>query len=124
MSIFHAIVWLDHDRAQLLQFDASQAFEKQIKAHLYFTRHDGNEMRSVHEFFGEVCDALAGVEQLLVAGPHAVQEDFRHYVDKLRPEVASQIVEWQTLDHPSPGELIALARRYFATHDATAGAQA
>lgn len=121
MSIFHAIVWLDHDRAQILQFDASQVFEKQIKSHLHFTRHNGKETRSAHEFFGEVCDALAGVDQVLVAGPHSVQADFRHYVDKLRPDVASQIVEWQTLDHPSAGELIALARRYFAIHDANAG---
>ena len=120
MSLLHAIVWLDHFSAQIFQFDASQVAEQQIKSHRHYTRHQGRETRSAHEFFGDICDALAGVDQVLVAGAHSVQEDFHHYVDKLRPDVASQIVEWQTLDQPSSGELIALARRYFASHD-TAG---
>ncbi|MFM9928319.1 hypothetical protein VLK31_35490 [Variovorax sp. H27-G14] len=120
MSLFHAVVWADHHSAQILQFDATQVLEKQVKSHVNYTRLHGGKVRSEHEFFSDVCDALAGIAQVLVAGSHTVQADFRHYVVKHRPNVAKQIVEWQTLDHPTPNELVALARRYFSTHAAMA----
>lgn len=116
MSLFHAVVWADHHSAQILQFDATQVLEQQVKSHVHYTRQHGSKVRSEHEFFGDVCDALAGITEVLVAGSHTVQIDFRHYVDKHRPDVANQIVDWQTLDHPSTNELVALARRYFSTH--------
>ena len=120
MSLFHAVVWADHHSAQILQFDATQVLEKQVKSHVHYTRQHGSQVRSEHEFFGDVCDALAGVTQVLIAGSHTVQTDFRHYVEKHRPDVVKQIVGWQTLDHPSTNELVALARRYFSTHEGMA----
>lgn len=120
MSLFHAIVWTDRHSAQVLQFDATQVREEQVKAHVHYTRQHGSRVRSEHEFFGEVCDALDGISQVLVAGSHMAQNDFRHYVCTHRPAVMQRIVGWQTLDHPTTSELVALARRYFATHDAMA----
>ncbi|MGJ7555689.1 hypothetical protein ACSFBI_16965 [Variovorax sp. RB3P1] len=49
-----------------------------------------------------------------------MQTDFRHYVEKHRPDVGNHIVGWQTLDHPTTNELVALARRYFSTHEGMA----
>lgn len=120
MSLFHAIVWTDHHSAQILQFDATQVREEQVKAHVHYTRQHGSRLRSEHEFFREVCDALEGIGQVLVAGSHMAQADFRNYVNKHRPSVMAHIVGWQTLDHPTTKELVALARRYFSTHDAMA----
>ena len=120
MSLFHAIVWTDRHSAQVLQFDVTPMRDAQIEAHVHYTRQDGSRVRSEHEFFGEVCDALDGLSQVLVAGSHRAQEDFRHYVCTHRPAVMQRIVGWQTLDHPTTNELVALARRYFATHDAMA----
>jgi hypothetical protein len=34
--------------------------------------------------------------------------------------VGNHIVGWQTLDHPTTNELVALARRYFSTHEGMA----
>lgn len=120
MSLFHATVWVDHHSAQILQFDASQVLAQQVRAHVHYTRQHGSRVRSEHEFFGEVCDALNGISQVLVAGSHMAQEDFRHYVNKHRPAVMEHIVGWQTLGHPTTNELVALARRYFSTHDTMA----
>ncbi|AMM23533.1 hypothetical protein [Variovorax sp. PAMC 28711] len=116
MSLFQAIVWLDHHHAEILQFDASQVLAQQVKSHIHYTRHHDSKTHSEHAFFSEICEALAGVDLLLVAGSAPAQADFRRYVDKFQPLVAARVVRWQTLDHPSVSELIALARRYFMAH--------
>lgn len=122
MSLFHAIVWLDQHDAQILQFDATKVSAQQVKSHIHYTRHHDSKTQSEHAFFTEICEALVGVDQLLVAGSPVAQADFRRYVEKFQPLVAACVVHWQTLDHPSASELIALARRYFMAHsEASAG---
>jgi stalled ribosome rescue protein Dom34 len=70
-------------------------------------------VRTEHEFFGEVCDALKDIPELLVAGGHQAQADFRHYVEKHRPQLAKQLTDWETVQHPSEGQLVALAKKHF-----------
>jgi stalled ribosome rescue protein Dom34 len=117
----HAVVRIDHQQAQVLQFDAEHLQAQKVKAHSDHTRQHGSAVRTEHEFFGDVCDALAGIAEVLVTGPHTAQADFRHYVDKHCPAVARQIVGWETVDHPTEGQLVALARKYFLAHDRMTG---
>ena len=120
MPLFHAVVWTDHQSAQVLQFDAEHVLANKIKAHTHYTKQHGSAVRSEHEFFGEVCDGLDGVAEVLVCGSHMATADFRHYVDKHRVQTAARIVGYEVVDHPSDNQLVALARRYFLKHDRTA----
>jgi hypothetical protein len=113
MSLPHAVVLIDHHTAQLLQFDADHVQSQKVKAHTHHTRQHGSGVRTEHEFFGEVCDALAGISEVLVTGSHKAQADFRHYVEKHRATQAKHIVAWETVDHPTEPQLLALARKYF-----------
>ena len=121
MPLFHAVVWIDHHNAQVLQFDSEQVHANQVHSHTHETRQHGSSVRTEHEFFGQVCDALAGINEVLVTGSHTAQADFRHYVDKHRPTVSAQISGWETVDKPTEGQLVALARKYFVKHDRMAG---
>jgi stalled ribosome rescue protein Dom34 len=121
MALFHAVVRIDHHAAQILQFDPDHVEAQKLKAHSHPTRQHGSNVRSEHEFFAEVCDALQGVAEVLVVGSRTAQADFRHYVDKHRPQSARQIVGYETVDHPSDGQLVALARQYFLKYDRMAG---
>jgi hypothetical protein len=78
-------------------------------------------VRSEHEFFGQVCDDLSGIAEVLVTGSHKAQADFRHYVEKHRPALLKAIAGWETVDSPSEGELVALARRFFLKRDQMKG---
>lgn len=113
MSLFHAVVLINHQAAQVLQFDAEHVQVQKVQAHTHNTAQHGSGVRAQHEFYGEVCDELAGVTEVLIAGGHTAQADFKHYIEKHRPAVAAQIVGWETVDHPSEGQLIALARQHF-----------
>ena len=121
MSLFHAVVWIDHQKAQVLQFDAEHVQAQKVKAHSHHTAQHGSTVRTQHEFFGSVCDALAGIAEVLVTGPRTGLDDFRHYVEKHRPEVAKQLVGYETADHPSEAQLVAFARKYFLKYDRMAG---
>ena len=113
MPLAHAVAWIDHHKAHVLQFDANQALDEKIHEQFHNTRQHGSAVRSEHEFFGEVCDALAGIEAVLVVGGHTAQSDFRHYVDKHRPHLAPLIVGWETVDNPTEGEVLKMARQFF-----------
>ena len=113
----YALVWIDHQKAQILQFDAEQVKAQKVKAHSHHTAQHGSSVRTEHEFFGEVCDALAGITEVLVTGPHTALADFQHYVQKHRTALSAQIVGYETVDHPSDNQLVALARKYFLRYD-------
>jgi len=121
MSLFHSVICIDHHSAQVLQFDSEQVQTQKVKAHTHHTRQHGSSVRTEHEFFGEVCDALSGIAEVLMTGSHTAQADFRHYVEKHRPAVGQHIVGWETVDHPTEGQLLAFARQYFVRHDRMAG---
>lgn len=117
MTLFHAVVWIDHHNALIQHFNTTDVEAKKIRDHSHYTRQHGSDVRAVHEFFGEVCDALAGVSEILVAGSHQAQADFRHYVEKHRAVLAPHITGWETVEHLSDGQLVALGRKFFDKAD-------
>ena len=62
MSLSRAVVLIDHHHALVLQFDADGAQSRMVKEHTHDTRQHGSAVRTEHEFFGEVGDALAGID--------------------------------------------------------------
>jgi stalled ribosome rescue protein Dom34 len=121
MTTFHAVAWVDHQNAQVLQFDAEHVQADKVKAHTHHTRQHGSGVRTEHEFFAAVCDAMAGIAEVLVCGPHTGVSDFKHYAEKHRPETAKCIVAYETMDHLTENQLVAKARQYFDRHDRMAG---
>lgn len=113
MSLLHAVVWTDHQSAEVFQFDDEQVLATKVKAHTHNTAQHGSTVRSEHEFFGALCDALGGVGAVLVTGSRTAIADFRHYADKHRPQTAGRIVAYEVVDHPSDNQLVALARAFF-----------
>ena len=121
MSLSHAVAYVDHELAQVLQFDSEQVLEQKVHQHLHFSKQHGSGVRTEHEFFGQVCDALDGIAEVLVVGAHTGLADFRRYLDKHRPITAKHIVGFDVLDHPSEKQMLAHARQHFVKHDQMAG---
>lgn len=121
MSLFHAVVWTDHQSAQVLQFDEAHVLAQKVRTHTHHTAQHGSTVRSQHEFFAELCDALAGISEVLVTGSHTATADFRHYLEKHRPQLVGQVVGYEVVDHPSDNQLVALARKFFLKYDRMAG---
>lgn len=111
--VLHAVVRTDHQQAQVLRFDETQVQTQTVHLQAYTTAQHKSGVRSEHEFFGAVCDALDGIGQVLITGTHTALADFRHYADKHRPLLAARIAGYELVDHPSDHQLVALARRFF-----------
>ena len=117
-TLNHAVLWIDHHSAKLLLFDALQVQLQKVQAHTHDTGHHGSSVRTEHEFFGEVCDELAGIAQIVVTGSNTSLADLRRYIDKHRPALAAQVAVWETVNHPTDAQLVALARKTFAQREA------
>ena len=121
MSLFHAVALIDHHNTKVLRFDAVHIELKKVWAHTHYTKQHRREVRDEHEFFGEVCDDLAGIQQIVVAGSHTALSDFRHYVTRHRPRLLAKIIGWELVDHPTDAQLVLMSRNHFTEHDVMSG---
>lgn len=121
MTTFHAVVSIDHHQAQVLQFDEQHVQSQTVKSSSRHTKQHGSAVRTEHEFFADVCTSLEGIKEVLVVGSKTALADFKHYADKHRPQTAKQVVGYETVDHPTEAQLVAMARQYFLKYDRMAG---
>jgi stalled ribosome rescue protein Dom34 len=121
MTSFHAVLWIDHQTARIQQFDAEHVQVDTLHPHAHPTRTHHSGVRAQHEYFSEVCDSLKGIQEVLVVGPKTGLSDFKHYVDKHRPQLADHLVAFEPLAQLTEGQLTAKAREFFTRYDRMAG---
>ncbi|MFN9161140.1 MAG: hypothetical protein ACK6DM_00305 [Alphaproteobacteria bacterium] len=113
MSQYHAVVWIDHHNAFIHQFSAAEVETVKVKDRKHYTHQHGSDVRAIHEFYADVCEALKGIPEILVAGSQQSHADFRHYVAKHRPQLMPAIKGWEVSERLTDAQLVALARKYF-----------
>jgi stalled ribosome rescue protein Dom34 len=117
MTLPYAVLWIDHQNAQVLQFDDAHVQSQRVHTHTHHTRQGHSKVRTEHEFFADVCTALGAIPQVLVVGSKTAQADFKHYVEKHRPALVKQIVGYESVDRETERELVAMARKRFLPKD-------
>jgi hypothetical protein len=120
----HAVVWIDHRQARVLQFNPTEEDERVLHpegapAHLH---HHANSIGAGHaaedqKFFHQVVASLAGVKAVLITGPANAKFELVKHIEKHDPQLAKIIAGVEPLDHPTDGELVAHARRFFRAAD-------
>lgn len=117
-------VWIDHQEARIFGIslddaDKSVVTDERPKHHIHRKAdhvHLGTEPMSP-EFLAEVATALQPAKAILIAGPGKARTELAGYLNDKHPALAKRIWAIEPMDHPSDGELIAAARKYF--HAAT-----
>lgn len=117
MPYARAVAFVDHAHATVHAFDPENVQTRSLEASGQRSKQRHSDVRHEHEFFGHVCDALAAFESVLVTGPKTGLADFRHYVEKHRPALAPKIADYETVDHPTEGQLVARGREFFKRLD-------
>ncbi len=127
MSYKHAIVWMDHHHATVIDFSIDDKHVVKV---------DAVEPRKLHrksgpmgaghapddvEFFEAVVAAIGDSVEVVIAGPGNAKLAFVKHVEKKHAQTAKRIVGTETLDHPSDRELLAFARKYFRRVDSLLG---
>lgn len=123
MTFAHAVVWIDHIEATIIEF--SQHDHRVSTIHVDRPRgklhHKAGAPGSGREatdpsFFDAVVHAVSAPKILLV-GPGTAKVTFDRSMKENHPEFAKRIVDVQTVDHPTHGQLLAVARDFFRRYD-------
>ncbi len=124
MSHYHAVVWIDHQKATVWQFSPDEQANTVIHAHDQHQRvhsrkstHGGHRVPGDPKFFEEVAHALAGVHEILLIGPAQTKHEFATYLRDHVPQLGAAIVAVENADHPTDAEVLAYARRHFKAID-------
>ena len=120
----HAIVWIDHQQAKIFQFDADDVKTATVRSshpheHIHHKANSGDSGHVAVDkaFLKRVGDAVSHAASILITGPAGTKKELATYLGNDQPHVAAKVVGVEPLDHPSDGELLAFARKFFAPED-------
>ncbi len=124
MSHFHAVVWIDHREARVFHFNPTEIDKlvihpdhptKQVhhKAGAVGSGHAGGD----HEFLHAVAQAIADAGAVLITGPGNAKAELVRHIESHDPALKKLIAGVEAVDHPSDGQLVAHARKYFKAED-------
>ncbi len=119
---YHYVVWLDHQAAHVIAFNADDAEASVVKPqsrHEHAKRGVGRGAGAPEDaaYFAAVAKALEPAGEILIVGPAATKLQFFKYLQKHTAATAEKVVAVETVDHPSDGELLKYARRQFVADD-------
>ncbi|MGB8858434.1 MAG: hypothetical protein WCC60_04230 [Ilumatobacteraceae bacterium] len=128
MSHQHAVVWIDHQHATVIDFTFDEKHlvvvdrvGGQQKVHRRSGVPGSGKAPIDHHFFDEVAAAVKDVAEILLVGPGGAKTEFQHDLAARHPAVAKNVIAVESVDHPTDGELLAFARKYFKRIDALRG---
>ena len=121
---FHAVVWIDHREAKVFSFNREEA-DKVVLHPDHPTKHihhrsgsaSGTHSKMEHSFLHEIAHELQGCGAILVTGPGNAKVELMSHFKSHDPAVAKCVSAVETVDHPSDGQLLALARKHFKSAD-------
>ena len=128
MTFAHAIVWIDHHRAELVHLSSADEHTAHIdcpdpprKLHRKSGIPGPGRAPLNRAIFDDVARGLDDVRSVLVVGPGIAKVEFAAHLTQHHPTIARKVVGLEVLDHPSHSELVTFARRYFKRLDQLEG---
>ena len=125
MSHYHAVVWLDHKEAHVMHI-APDDIEKSIihpsgahQKHLHGKGGVVGSGRAVEDkaYYHAIATALHGATEILVMGPAQAKLALIKHIHAHDKDLVEKIIGVETVDHPTDGQVVAYACKYFAAKD-------
>jgi stalled ribosome rescue protein Dom34 len=125
MQANHVVIWLDHSEAHVIAFGRESA-EKAVIVHAP-KRHEhqhhradatGSGKAAEHpEYYDAIVEKIRDIPEWLVVGPANAKLAFVKHVAKAHRALNDHLIGVETVDHPTDGQLLAYARKYFVAVD-------
>jgi len=120
MPHHNGCVWIDHREAKIFGVSVDDADEvvihdKHSPAHIH-RRADQVHMGKSgvdRTFMDEIASKLGGFRGFIIVGPGTARAELAGYLAESYPMLAKRIWGIEPADHPTDGQLIAAARKYF-----------
>ena len=124
MSHYHAVVWLDHSEAHVMHITADDVEKLVVHPvkphhHLHAKRGQVGAGRLAEDkvYYHDIVEALQGAQEILVVGPAQAKLQLIKHMHAHDHSTAEKVIGVETIDHPSDGQLVAYARKYFVAKD-------
>lgn len=124
MSLSHVVVWIDHMEAHVIQFNTDVNENETIKTkskHTHVHQRAGTlgsgHTRADHSYLNKVIQAVAGDSEILIVGPGSAKLELFKHAHSHDTKTSEKIVGIETVDHPTDGQLLAYAKKYFIKMD-------
>lgn len=124
MSLSHAVVWIDHQEAHIIQFNADASESEIIKTkskHTHLHQKSGilgsGHISADESYLHEVIHAVSDAGEILVVGPGTAKLELLKHAHKHDAKISEKIIGVETVDHPTDGQLLAFAKKYFIKVD-------
>ena len=121
---YHAIVWIDHQQAKIFQFDATDVDSTVVRSshphqHIHHKTNSGDSGHAPVDktFLKQVAENRVNAGTILITGPANAKQELSAYLAENQPAIAARIAGVESLDHPTDGELLKLARTFFKAAD-------
>ena len=128
MSHYHAVIWLDHSEAHVFHFTpdevqklTAQSSNPHVHQHHKRGSNGSGNAKEDHAYFEHIAGLLKGAQEILVVGPAKAKLDLIKHIHKQHQDMVPKIAGVETLDHPTDGQLVAYARKYFVAKDRMIG---
>jgi len=116
------VVWIDHDQAKLFELDVTHETLHTVLRTEDINHHKGiererNKHKDLSKFFNDVTAQLETAHQVLLIGPGLAKTHFKEHLDSPHHEaIGKKVVGVETVDHPTDGQIVALAKTFFKAH--------
>jgi len=121
---FHAVVCIDHGEALVFEIAQDDVTEHRIRPSERHgnIHHKAGSVGSGHAledkpYFEAVAEALQPSHEILIVGHGTAKTEFAHFIREHVPGLAPRIMGVEAMDHPTNGEIVAFARKFFEQKD-------
>lgn len=128
MDFSHAAVWMDHQDATIVHFNAEQHSVQHIRnpggaTHLHHKAGTvGSGHASHHEpYYSSIAQALASTSEIFIVGPGTTRSEFIHFVEHHDPALRPHVLGTEPSSRMSERQLLARAREWFEPVDRMRG---
>ena len=110
------VVWIDSEHAKVFKMGTEGVQNQNIKSHEH--NHHTHNSRDQHpdhsKFYHSVAESLKGAAEILIVGPGQGKLQFKEHLSKHNhAELAQKVLSVESMDHPTEGQILAHARKFF-----------
>lgn len=129
MQSNHVVVWLDHSEAHIIAFNREAAeaativhsSKHNVHQHQRGDRSNLGKAVADPEFYEDIITRIKAIPEWLIVGPAKAKLDFSKHLTNRHQNLVDHLIGLETVDHPSDGQLLAFAKKYFVAADRMAG---
>ena len=114
------VVLIDLEHSKIFKLHPDKVDEQTLQRH-EVRHHSGadkekNQHKNPEKFVHDVAGRLGDAHEILLIGPGQAKVHFKEHLERHDHAVGKKVVGMETVDHPTDGQIVALAKKFFKAY--------